>query len=62
MTALPLTARSAREVIFHRGAAPVTTARFLAEVAALAARLPAEGPVLNFCADRYLALKAAGRL
>ena len=58
MSTLPLTARGPEEVIFRRGAAPVTTARFLAEVAALAARLPAEGPVLNFCADRYLALVA----
>lgn len=55
-TAFPLTARAPEEIIFRRGAVPVTTARFLAEVAALAARLPAEGPVLNFCADRYLAL------
>lgn len=58
MATLPLTARGPQEAIFHRGAAPVTTGRFLAEVAALAARLPAEGPVLNFCADRYLALVA----
>ncbi len=58
MTSLPLTARAPEEVIFHRGAVSVTTARFLAEVADLAARLPAEGPVLNFCADRYLALVA----
>jgi acyl-coenzyme A synthetase/AMP-(fatty) acid ligase len=43
-------------VIFHRGRDAVTVARFLAETAALAALLPAEGPVLNFCADRYLAL------
>lgn len=56
MAMLPLTARGMEEVIFHRGAAPVTTARLLSEVATLAARLPAEGPVLNFCADRYLAL------
>ena len=54
--AFPLIARGPGEVIFRRGAVPVTTARFLAEVAALAARLPSEGPVLNFCADRYLAL------
>lgn len=53
-----LTSRGPEEVIFRRGALPVTTGRFLAEVAALAARLPAEGPVLNFCADRYLALVA----
>lgn len=55
-TAFPLTARGTGEVIFRRGAEPVTTARFLAEAAALAARLPVEGPVLNFCADRYRAL------
>ncbi len=53
---LPLTSRAPKEVIFHRGRTPVTVARFLAEVAALAARLPSKGPVLNFCADRYLAL------
>jgi acyl-coenzyme A synthetase/AMP-(fatty) acid ligase len=58
MADLPLTSRAPREVIFHRGAAPVTTARFLADVAGLAAVLPAEGPVLNFCVDRYLALVA----
>jgi acyl-coenzyme A synthetase/AMP-(fatty) acid ligase len=52
----PLTARAPGEVIFHRGREPVTAARFLAEAAALAARLPGAGPVLNLCADRYLAL------
>lgn len=56
MRAEPLTCRAPQEVIFHRGRTPVTVARFLAEAAALAARLPPEGPVLNFCADRYLAL------
>jgi acyl-coenzyme A synthetase/AMP-(fatty) acid ligase len=54
--AFPLTARAPEEVIFFRGREPVTTARFLAEAAALAARLPGDGPVLNVCADRYLAL------
>jgi len=53
---LPLTSRAPEEVVFHRGAEPVTAARLLAAAAALAARLPPEGPVLNFCADRYLAL------
>jgi acyl-coenzyme A synthetase/AMP-(fatty) acid ligase len=53
---LPLTSRAPGEVLFQRGARPVTTARFLAEAAGLAARLPPEGPVLNFCVDRYLAL------
>jgi acyl-coenzyme A synthetase/AMP-(fatty) acid ligase len=54
--ALPLTSRAPREVIFHRGRDAVTVERFLAEAAALAARLPDDGPVLNFCTDRYLAL------
>jgi acyl-coenzyme A synthetase/AMP-(fatty) acid ligase len=54
--ALPLTSRASREVIFHRGRDAVTVERFLAEAAALAARLPDDGPVLNFCTDRYLAL------
>lgn len=54
--AFPLTARAPGEVVFRRGGTPVTTARLLAEAASLAARLPADGPVLNFCADRYLAL------
>lgn len=40
---LPLTSRGPAEVLFHRGAEPVTTARFLAEAAALAARLPPGG-------------------
>ena len=53
---LPLTGRAPDEVIFRRGTDPVTVARFLAEVAAFATRLPDEGPVLNFCADRYMAL------
>jgi len=54
--ALPLTARAPEEIVFRRGAEPVTTARFLAEAAALADRLPGGGPVLNVCTDRYLAL------
>jgi acyl-coenzyme A synthetase/AMP-(fatty) acid ligase len=54
--ALPLTSRAPHEVIFHRGRDAVTVERFLAEAAALAARLPDDGPVLNFCTDRYLAL------
>jgi acyl-coenzyme A synthetase/AMP-(fatty) acid ligase len=56
--ALPLTSRAPQEVIFHRGRDAVTVERFLAEAAALAARLPDDGPVLNFCTDRYLALLA----
>lgn len=53
---IPLTSRAAREVIFHRGRMPVSVAQFLSEVGALAERLPPDGPVLNFCTDRYLAL------
>lgn len=32
---------------------PVSAAQFLAEAAALAATLPAQGPALNLCQDRY---------
>lgn len=57
---LPLTDRAAEEVLFHRGARPVRVAEFLGDVAALAARLPAQGPAINCCADRYAALVAFG--
>ena len=53
---LALTNRGAAEIICHRAAGPVTIDRFLAEAAALAAALPAEGHALNLCADRYAAL------
>jgi acyl-coenzyme A synthetase/AMP-(fatty) acid ligase len=56
--ALPLTDRAPAEVIFHRGARPVTVGEFLRDVAALAARLPPRGPAVNCCADRYHALLA----
>jgi acyl-coenzyme A synthetase/AMP-(fatty) acid ligase len=52
--------RAPGDVLARRGAVPVTAGRFLADVAALAVRLP-EGPyALNLCADRYLALVAFG--
>ncbi len=53
----PLTARAPAEILCHRPGGPVTVGRFLAEAAALAARLPA-GPAhaANLCEDRYLAL------
>ncbi|WP_431280928.1 AMP-binding protein [Humitalea sp. 24SJ18S-53] len=52
-----LTPRAASEVICHHGAdRVVTVGAFLAEVAAVAARLPAHGYAVNLCADRYLAL------
>src|SRR5688500_5323775 len=54
---LPLTGRGAAEVICHRGGEAVTVGRFLAEAASLAALLPeGDGPAVNACADRYLAL------
>ncbi|HWX46599.1 MAG TPA: AMP-binding protein [Roseomonas sp.] len=52
----PLIARPAEAVMFRRGAEPVTCGRFLADVAALAARLPDRPHVLSLCADRYHAL------
>jgi acyl-coenzyme A synthetase/AMP-(fatty) acid ligase len=53
---LPLTAHPRTEVICWRGGQPVTVARFLAEVAALAPRLPARAHAINLCTDRYRAL------
>ncbi|WP_052401933.1 AMP-binding protein [Muricoccus aerilatus] len=52
--------RAPGEVLARRGAEAVTAARFLADVAALAARLPDGACVLNLCADRYLALVGFG--
>jgi acyl-coenzyme A synthetase/AMP-(fatty) acid ligase len=40
-------------IVAWRGGVPISAARFLAEVRALAARLPASNHVLNFCSDRY---------
>ena len=39
-------------VAWRRGE-PISAARYLADVARVAAQLPARGPVLNLCADRY---------
>ena len=50
---LPLTNRAGPEVICRRAGAAITVARFLAEVAGLAARLPAQGHAINLCTDRY---------
>ena len=52
--------RAPREVLARRGGQAVTAGRFLADVAALAARLPAGAHALNLCADRYLALVGFG--
>lgn len=52
----PLTSRATTDVVFRRPEGPVTCGRFLADVAALAARLPERSHVLNLCEDRYNAL------
>ncbi|MFC3126475.1 AMP-binding protein [Pseudoroseomonas globiformis] len=52
----PLTNRPADAVLFRRGAEAVTVGRFLADVAALAARLPERSHTLNLCGNRYNAL------
>jgi len=55
---IPLLGRPPEAVLFRRGAEAVTAGRFLADVEALAARLPDRGHALNLCADRYNALVA----
>lgn len=52
----PLTSRATTDIVFRRPEGPVTCGRFLADVAALAARLPERSHVLNLCEDRYNAL------
>ncbi|MFH5923429.1 AMP-binding protein [Roseomonas xinghualingensis] len=52
--------RAPGDVLARRGAVPVTAGRYLADVAALAARLPDAPYALNLCADRYLALVGFG--
>ena len=49
----PLTSHPLDAVIAYRPEGPVSTARFLADVARLVAALPAGGHVLNVCQDRY---------
>ncbi|WP_422649701.1 Acyl-coenzyme A synthetase/AMP-(Fatty) acid ligase [Cupriavidus sp. H18C1] len=52
---LPLIAHTrGDQIVAYRDGAPVTVARFLADVRDLAARLPAGRHVFNMCADRYL--------
>jgi acyl-coenzyme A synthetase/AMP-(fatty) acid ligase len=54
MSALPLIAHDRPDaIVAYRHGQPISAARFLADVAALAARLPAAVHVLNFCGDRY---------
>jgi acyl-coenzyme A synthetase/AMP-(fatty) acid ligase len=58
--AIPLTSRAPDEVLVRHGGGAWRVGRFLADVAALAERLPDEGPAVNLCADRYRALVAFG--
>lgn len=58
LTTLALTGRDPGEAICHRDCQVVTVGQFLAQVAGLAARLPAAGHAVNLCADRYAALVA----
>lgn len=53
MCALPLLDRPDEAALFLRPGGPVKPRAFLADAHALAARLPASGPVLNLCRDRY---------
>ena len=48
----PIVARRADDVLFRRGAAPVTSASFLHAARIVARDLPAGGFVLNLCGDR----------
>jgi hypothetical protein len=51
---VPLVApRPAAEALAWSGGARVSVREFLADVAALAARLPGRAQVVNLCADRY---------
>lgn len=52
---LPLVAHTrGDQIVAYRDGAPVTVARFLADVRDVASRLPAGRHVFNMCADRYL--------
>ena len=53
---------SGQRVIAWRGAEAVTVGRFLADVHALAARLPAGQAAVNLCEDRYAFLVAFAAL
>ncbi len=59
----PLVAHEdAREIVAYRGQTGVSLARFLRDVAWVAASVPGRGPLLNACSDRYrftVALAAA---
>lgn len=50
---LPVVIGEPTRVIAWRGGEAVTQAQFLAHVAQVRARLPAHGPMINLCEDRY---------
>ncbi len=49
---LPLTGRPRSDVLCWRSGRTITVGRFLAEVAALATRLPDRAHAVNLCTDR----------
>lgn len=49
----PLSARSAEDTVAWVKGRPLTVAQLLDDASRLAARLPASGPALNLCQDRY---------
>ena len=53
---IPLTNRPPSDVLCWRGGRAITVGQFLAEVAALAARLPDRAHAVNLCTDRNRAL------
>ncbi len=53
MSALPLVDRPDGATLFASRSGPITAAAFLADVHALAVRLPGDGAVVNLCRDRY---------
>jgi hypothetical protein len=54
MNALPLVSHTSPDsIVAWRADGPVKVREFLADVRALAARMPAAGHLLNMCADRY---------
>ena len=58
---LPLLAGAdSAAILAWRAGQPISVARYLLDVAALAAHLPASGPMINLCTDRYTFAVALG--
>ena len=55
-----LAARDPNAILAWRAGQPLRVACYLADVAACAATLPASGPVINLCSDRYAFAVALG--